>query len=263
MARFSPDDYLNFRPYYPASTFQGFKESLLSRGFQEPFLVADIGCGTGHSTLSFLKCGFQSRALGIDLDPKMLEHAQKLAHLHPNLDVQFQTGTAEATGIASHSVDAVLVGSAFHWFDADRAKAEFLRILKPKGVLRVFEYQFPKSLDLPELNDWIRRQFNLYWKAKNQTPRGDFYQVTDGFRNDGRFESLSHGKPAMIVRLTADDLAGLIFSQSRVLCFEENLPASEKIQFRNETLQTLKNFFKNQTSDFDFKLAYFEFGLIQ
>jgi hypothetical protein len=39
-------------------------------------------------------------------------------------------GTAEATGLPEASVDLVIAGQAFHWFDRARAGAEFKRILR-------------------------------------------------------------------------------------------------------------------------------------
>lgn len=41
--------------------------------------------------------------------------------------------TAEETRLASASVDFVTAGQAFHWFDEEKAKREFKRILKPGG----------------------------------------------------------------------------------------------------------------------------------
>jgi SAM-dependent methyltransferase len=40
---------------------------------------------------------------------------------------------AEATGLPDHSVDFITAGQAFHWFDREKARAEFARILKPRG----------------------------------------------------------------------------------------------------------------------------------
>ena len=44
-------------------------------------------------------------------------------------------GTAEATSLPRDSVDWVTAGQAFHWFDRDKAKVEFQRILRPGGLV--------------------------------------------------------------------------------------------------------------------------------
>src|SRR5262245_38903315 len=40
---------------------------------------------------------------------------------------------AEATGLPDASADLVTAAQSFHWFDADRAYAEFARIVRPSG----------------------------------------------------------------------------------------------------------------------------------
>jgi SAM-dependent methyltransferase len=46
---------------------------------------------------------------------------------------RYRRGEAEATGLADASVALVTVAQAFHWFDAERALAEFHRLLRPEG----------------------------------------------------------------------------------------------------------------------------------
>jgi len=43
-------------------------------------------------------------------------------------------GVAEHIPLRGGVVDAVVVGQAFHWFDADRALAEIARVLRPGGA---------------------------------------------------------------------------------------------------------------------------------
>jgi SAM-dependent methyltransferase len=261
MAKFNAQYYRYFRPFYPGETFHGFKEGLLRRDFVEPFDLVDVGCGTGHSIVSLRRTGLQARMIGIDPDIQMLEQAQDLIESEKIQGVQFDIGSGEATGLAAKSMDAVLVGSAFHWMNGVKAKDEFARILKPSGIVRIFEYQFPKAQSLPQLNEWIRRQFNLYWKALNQTPRGSFLRITDTFRLDDRFELLSQGRPRMTQDLGADEFLGLILSQSRVLCYEETLSEVEKLRFHESTQFTIKKWLGETKHRFDFKLNWIEFGL--
>src|SRR6185437_2992388 len=43
------------------------------------------------------------------------------------------SGTAEDTGLPDRSVDLITVAQALHWFDLERARAEFARVLRPGG----------------------------------------------------------------------------------------------------------------------------------
>jgi hypothetical protein len=42
-------------------------------------------------------------------------------------------GSAEATTLPDHCADFVTVGQALHWFNLERARAEFVRFLQPRG----------------------------------------------------------------------------------------------------------------------------------
>jgi hypothetical protein len=42
-------------------------------------------------------------------------------------------GTAEDTTLDDSSVDFVVAGQAFHWFDLERSRTEFARILRSDG----------------------------------------------------------------------------------------------------------------------------------
>lgn len=45
--------------------------------------------------------------------------------------------TAEAMPLKSRSVDLVTAAQAFHWFNVERARAEFLRAMKPAGEVAI------------------------------------------------------------------------------------------------------------------------------
>jgi SAM-dependent methyltransferase len=54
-----------------------------------------------------------------------------------NPGVRVLAGTAEDVPLPDGSLDAVVVSSAWHWFDPDRARAEIARVLRPGGRLAV------------------------------------------------------------------------------------------------------------------------------
>jgi SAM-dependent methyltransferase len=68
----------------------------------------------------------------IAIEP-LAEMRELLARIVPAAELL--EGTAENLPLASASVDAVTVGQAFHWFDADRAVPELARVLEDSGAL--------------------------------------------------------------------------------------------------------------------------------
>jgi ubiquinone/menaquinone biosynthesis C-methylase UbiE len=54
-------------------------------------------------------------------------------YLQDYLRFRSVSGTAGETTLAAASIDIVTVCQAFHWFDQEKARAEFQRILKPSG----------------------------------------------------------------------------------------------------------------------------------
>ena len=56
--------------------------------------------------------------------------------LAEQVPVKHVVATAEHIPLRSRSVDLVVCGQSFHWFDHDRALPEIARVLRPGGVTR-------------------------------------------------------------------------------------------------------------------------------
>ena len=118
--------YVRSRPGYPADLIPALQAD---PGLAPDWTVADVGSGTGLSTVPFLDHG--NAVLGIEPNAAMRAAAGRLLEGHPGF--QSVDGTAEATGLADHAVDLVVAAQAFHWFRPDDARLEFARILRPGG----------------------------------------------------------------------------------------------------------------------------------
>jgi len=116
-------DFTAARPGYPAELPRLVAQRL---GLAPRAVVADVGAGTGLATERFLDAGF--RVVPIEPDDAMRAEGER------RLGLPFRAGTAEATGLADASVDAVIAAQAFHWFDAPRALAEWRRVLRGGGL---------------------------------------------------------------------------------------------------------------------------------
>jgi len=120
------ENYVKYRPHYP----QAIVELLQAEcGLNRDSVVADIGSGTGISTELFLKSGCS--VFGIEPNREMREAGEKLLCNYPKF--KSLEGTAEATGLENRSADFITAGQAFHWFNREKARAEFKRILKLNG----------------------------------------------------------------------------------------------------------------------------------
>jgi len=120
------ENYLKYRPRYPAQIIPLLQQEC---GLTRESLVADIGSGTGFLTELFLQNG--NRVVGVEPNAEMRVAGEQMLAQYANFTSI--NGTAEHTTLADGSLDFVTAGQAFHWFDRERTRLEFARILKPKG----------------------------------------------------------------------------------------------------------------------------------
>ncbi len=120
------ENYARYRPDYPHEVIAALQEEC---GLTSTSLIADIGSGTGFLTRLFLQNG--NPVFAVEPNPDMRAACEDLLGEFPGL--HSVAGRAEATTLEDHSVDFVVTGQAFHWFDLPAARSEFARILKPDG----------------------------------------------------------------------------------------------------------------------------------
>jgi SAM-dependent methyltransferase len=145
------DLYERFRPSYPAALV----EWVVARASLEPGArIADLGCGTGISTRLFAERGFD--VVGIDPNEEMLARARRAG------GARYRRGEAAATGLPDASVDLVIAGQAFHWFDVQKTLDEALRILRPGRRLAAFWNLRGASPFLSEYDALLRRASREY-----------------------------------------------------------------------------------------------------
>jgi len=120
------ENYRKYRPGYPSEIIPLLQSEC---GLTSNRLIADLGSGTGLFSEIFLKNG--NTVFGVEPNAEMREAGEQILAGYPNF--KSVNGTAEATTLADHSLDFVVAGQAFHWFDRKKARPEFARILKSAG----------------------------------------------------------------------------------------------------------------------------------
>ncbi len=119
-------DYEASRPDYPEALFAMLAaEGALAAGAT----VADVGAGTGLLTRGLLQHGWT--VVAVEPNAGMRRAADR--RLGGMAGYRSVEGSAESMPLAESSVDLVTAAQAFHWFDIERSRAEFLRVLKPAG----------------------------------------------------------------------------------------------------------------------------------
>jgi SAM-dependent methyltransferase len=129
-SRFSDrvENYVRYRPGYPQEILEVLKTDC---GLTARDAVADIASGTGIWTRMLLENG--NAVFGVEPNREMREAGERMLAAFPKF--ASVNGTAEATTLGDHSVSFVTAAQAGHWFDRERTRREFARILKPGGWL--------------------------------------------------------------------------------------------------------------------------------
>jgi SAM-dependent methyltransferase len=112
--------YDRIRPRYPEAAIRWILGDT-------PLTVVDVGAGTGILTRQLVALGH--RVIPVEPDPGMRERLVAAGGAPGS-----RAGSAEEIPLPDASVDAVLAGQAYHWFDPARAHPEIARVLKPGGV---------------------------------------------------------------------------------------------------------------------------------
>lgn len=117
-------------PLYPIQIIQTYLG-------HEPQMVADLGCGTGLSTLIW--DGHCERAIGVEPSPDMLA----VANQKSNSTLTFRRGFAHDTGLPDEQFDAVVCSQSFHWMEPVSTLAEVNRLLKRGGIFATVDCDWP------------------------------------------------------------------------------------------------------------------------
>jgi len=99
--------------------------------------LLEVGCGTGAVTRHLARLPGVARAVGVDPSPLFVGRARELA---AGLPVEFATGDGRALDFPDGRFDAVVFHTSLcHVPECERALAEAHRVLRPGGLVAVFD----------------------------------------------------------------------------------------------------------------------------
>jgi SAM-dependent methyltransferase len=197
--------YIENRPRYPQAVLSFLRDELQLAPSHH---IADVGSGTGILTRLFLENG--NRVFAVEPNLEMREAAEQVLAVFP--DFVSVAGTAENTTLETESVDFVTAGQAFHWFDAVRAKTEFLRILRPAGQsVLIWNDRRPDADTFSvEYEELLRRFGTDYLRVNHRNLKAETFQSFYGSENYGMRIFENHQL------LDLDGLKGRLLSSSYV-----------------------------------------------
>lgn len=198
--------YARYREQYDAALILRLLQKWC--GLTSEWVVADIGTGTGMLAQVFLSNG--NAVLGVEPNQDMRKECASGLDANQGSRLELRDGSAEATGLASGSVDLVAVGRALHWFDVEAAFVEFRRILKPDGwVAIIAEGRSPEGRrENEELEALLRR---MSGDGRSTRERYAVYMTPEKRFTEGSF---LHAEAVGEMQLSWDALRGYVQSLS-------------------------------------------------
>jgi SAM-dependent methyltransferase len=151
------ENYVKYRPHYPQAIIPYLEQEA---DLTPVTVVADIGAGTGISSLPFLEYGV--KVMGVEPNKEMREMAEQLLQRYPNFKAV--NGTAERTTLEDASVDLVVAGQAFHWFHQEETKMEFRRIARKGAYVALIWNERQTGADFEKGYEQLVRQYGVDYK---------------------------------------------------------------------------------------------------
>jgi ubiquinone/menaquinone biosynthesis C-methylase UbiE len=176
--------------------------------------VLDLAAGTGK--LSVVLAPRVGRLIAVE--PLAEMRAILVGHVP---EAEALDGTAEAIPLPAGAVDAVFVGSAFHWFDGPAALREIHRVLRPGGGLAIL-YPHARWQHQPwsdEVRARLDRSPHRQTRPANLPSSGRWREAFAGTSLFGPLEAETF---PVTVEMTVEHFQLLIASWSRVAALPED-----------------------------------------
>ncbi len=230
------ENYVKYRPGYPPEMLDLFREKM---NLTENSVIADIGSGTGISSKVFLENG--NEVFGVEPNQAMREAAEKFLEDFPKF--KSFSGTSEQTTLPEGSVDIIIAAQAFHWFDKEKTRTEFQRILKDGGFVALIWNE-----RLLDTNEFLRdyEKILIEFGTDYEKVRHDAISLKD--LNVTFQTHFSHSKYSNNQTLDFEGMKGRILSSSY-------MPSPQHPRF-DELIKNLKTLFAEHQKSGKIQVLY-------
>ncbi|MDQ4123809.1 MAG: class I SAM-dependent methyltransferase [Acidobacteriota bacterium] len=198
------ENYVRYRPSYPPQVIELMRREM---NLSEKSTVADVGSGTGIFTKLLLETG--CTVIGVEPNEAMRRAGEEFLKEFSNF--KSVDGTSENTDLPDKSVDLIAAAQAFHWFDREKAKAEFQRIIKPGGYVALIwnDRQLASTAFLREYEKFLLEYGTDYKEVRHDAVSTD--KIRTLFNEDFHETAFPN-----VQRVDFDGLKGRLLSASYI-----------------------------------------------
>lgn len=189
--------YAAFRPVYPKEVYDSIY------GYTGASTIA-WDCATGNGQVAQELCKHFDKVIATDSSQQQLDHAAKREN------IQYLCCPAESTPFESKKFELITVAQALHWFNTSLFFEEVKRVIKPGGVLAIWNYGAPKVEErIDALYDYFYTEIvGHYWDDARRLVETNYNTIHFPFKGMIKKEF------AMTLRWNANHYLGYLRSWS-------------------------------------------------
>jgi SAM-dependent methyltransferase len=207
------------RPAYPDDAVEFLGEVLhIGPGS----IVLDVGAGTGKLSRNVVRLG--CKLIAIEPLPEMRDQFRDAV-----VGIDVLDGTAEALPVDVESVDAIVAGQAWHWFDSWAAVVEAERVLRPGGGVGLLWNEYDESVR------WIKDIAGLGRESKLRSQSPSTREWRTAFDGRPRWTDLEEVSFPHVHSVSRDQVVGRVMSSSVIAA----LTLTERARFAQRAREIL------------------------
>ncbi|MEJ2614579.1 MAG: class I SAM-dependent methyltransferase [Ignavibacteriaceae bacterium] len=229
------ENYIKYRPGYPKEIITFLSEEI---NFNSFWIVADIGSGTGILSKLFLDNGNFVFCVEPNNEMRKAGEQQLSNYTH----FKSINGSSENTVLETSSIDLISAGQAFHWFDVQKSREEFKRILKKKGYVSLI-CNNRKTTTSKFLREYENLLINFSVDYKLVDHKNVNEKILSGFFNSYELKTFSNYQI-----FNFEELKGRLLSSSYA-------PMPEQSGYK-QMIERLKRIFNQNKIDGKVKIEY-------